>query len=204
MAGIGVGIRDGSRPLAGFGRPLLSIFTKIFIVLVMVVSVLLVGLIVAFVTNVETYRSKWSAAESQAQTFRLEAKLAQADHLSAIQAAVAERERYQNEIAQLQAQINSNNQLLLQQQGDLLRLATENATFATQLAKLAGGAEKDAQIIATLNDELTRRREREAELATRNVELSQKLNERITEVATLERYGRLLTEQLEDLSLIHI
>lgn len=181
------------------GGHVLSIFTKIFVVLVMVVSVLLVGLIVAFVTNVETYRNQFNAAQAQAETFRLEAKVGQADHLAAVQAGVAERERYQSQISALQAEINQKNQSILQQQADLVALQAENANFKTELAKLAGGAEKDAQIIATLHEELTKRRDNETRLATQNIDLSRELNERVTEVATLERHTRLLSEQIEDL-----
>jgi hypothetical protein len=177
----------------------LSIFTKIFIVLVMVVSVLLVGLIVAFVTNVDTYKQRWSTERAQAETFRLQAKLAQADHLAAVQAGAAERDRLQGEIEALRTEVNQKNQSLLLRQGEIAALQTENAGFKTDLAKLAGGAQKDAEIIATLNDELTRRREDSARKEAENIDLSRQLRERITEVATLERYGRLLTEQVEDL-----
>jgi hypothetical protein len=177
----------------------LGIFTKIFVVLVMILSVLLVGLIVAFVVNVETYRAKWVTAQAEAQVARLNYSLREADNLAAVQAASAEKEQLQTQIAALQSEITQNNQVILAQQGRIVELEAINADVRTELARLAAAEQKHAEINDTIQKEIRELREKNLTLATQNVELSQALNEKTTEANTLNRQVRFLSETIKDL-----
>ncbi|MBI1368909.1 MAG: hypothetical protein GC162_09685 [Planctomycetes bacterium] len=178
----------------------MSIFTKIFVVLVMVLSVLLAALIVPFVVNTDTYKTKWLDVQSQLEVQKYNAANRENDLAALLTAKNTEIENHKNEVARLQAEINSRDTNLQNLQANIITLENANADVRGQLARLSTGLDQATQINGMLQDEIKDRREAMLRLQTRNIELSDNLRDRTTQVDTLVRQVKLLKEQQTDLA----
>lgn len=178
----------------------MSILTKIFVVLVMVLSVLLVALVVPFVVNTDTYKAKWQQARAEKIIAQANASNREADLAAKIQSFEQQRSNLQDQISRLQSQLNERNSTIENQQGQLIELQNANEDVRGQLAQLSTGLKQATQINSMLQEEVRTRREQMLELQTRNVELNDKLRETKTQVETLTRQVRLLKEKNQDLA----
>ena len=178
----------------------MSIFTKIFVVLVMVLSVLLVALLVPFVINTEDYRGQLQNEQQQRQL---------AERRMSSQASLAEQQidsvrqtadRLRAQISDQQRTISSLERNVNERERTIAQLRNDNADVRSQLARFSSGLEQAAQINAMLQDEVRTRREGEVRLQTQAIELSDRLQQQETQVSTLERQVRLMREHNEDLS----
>lgn len=177
----------------------MGIFTKIFVVLVMVLSVLLVGLVVAFVVNVDTYKTKWATAQAEAEVAKLNYSLREKDSLAAVQKAAADSQKLQEQVQSLTAKINQDTQDALAKQGRIVELEAVNANVQTELARLAAAEQKHAEINDTIQKEVRELRAKNLDLGTRNVELSQQLAEMTSKSEQYARQVRLHEETIKDL-----
>lgn len=178
----------------------MSIFTKIFVVLVMVLSVLLAALVVPFVVNTETYREKFLSVQSQLEVQKYNAMNRESDLAAQIQSKIDLFEAQKDESARLQAELNSRDTTIQGLQAQVIQLQNANADVRGQLARLSTGLDQATQINAMLQEEIKDRRDKMLTLQTRGIELTESLRDRTTQVDTLVRQVRLLKEQQEDLT----
>ncbi|QNN25289.1 hypothetical protein HED60_24405 [Planctomycetales bacterium ZRK34] len=178
----------------------MSIFTKIFVVLVMVLSVLLAALVVPFVVNTDTYRENYLNAQSQLEVQKYNAANRENDLSAQIQDKVELINQHKDEIARLQAELNSRDTQIQGLQAQVIQLQNANADVRGQLARLSTGLDQATQINAMLQEEIKDRRDKMLTLQTRGIELTESLRDRTTQVDTLVRQVRLLKEQQEDLT----
>jgi len=178
----------------------LSIFTKIFVVLVMVLSVLLAALVVPFVVNTDNYREKWQNVQSQLNVQKYNAADREADLAQDIQKKNEMIKTYEDQVARLQAEVNNRDTQIQNLQAQVISLQNANSDVRGQLARLSTGLEQATQINEMLQSEVKNRREKMLTLQTQNIELTESLRDRTTQVDTLVRQVRLLKEQQEDLA----
>lgn len=174
----------------------MSILTKIFVVLVTILSVGLVALIVPFVANTENFRSRIS--DLQAQLAVAEAKAR--DYQVEINAA---QDRIAQQIEELNRTINTDKQTINNLQSELARARDENRTTAAELAQekatvslLSAAENQNATLLASLQRELGELREEKVTTSQRLIELADANNELAGDRQTLERNVRRLQEQL--------
>ncbi len=177
----------------------MSLFTKIFVVLVMLMSVLLVGLVVPFVVNVDTFKSRWVAAMAEAETAKANYKTREADIAATIQGYTSGLEQKEAEIARLQQMISDKDKSLASGQAEVIALQNANTDVRAQLDKLTSAEKLHAEINKMLQEEIKTRRDESLTLVQRNVELTEKLNEETTESEAMQRQVRLFKEQIADL-----
>jgi predicted nucleic acid-binding Zn-ribbon protein len=177
----------------------MSLFTKIFIVLVMVLSVLLVALVVPFVVNTDTYKAKWRDETSRRQVAEFNAAARENDLATFINTLNETIRQRDDQIARLQASVNTKDTEIQNLQAEVIQLQNANQDVRAQLARLSTGLQQQTQINGMLQDEIKDRREKMLVLQTRNVELNDKVRELLTTVDTLTSQVRLQKEQYADL-----
>jgi predicted nucleic acid-binding Zn-ribbon protein len=177
----------------------LSIFTKIFIVLVMLLSVLLASLAVVFVANTDTYRAKFQDEQAMRMIAQGNTAVREADLGVMLQARQDEIDKLKQESTALQSQINTKDGKLQEQQSQIITLQNADADVRGQLAGLRVALQQSQQILGVVETEVKQRRDDMLKLQTRNVELNDALREKITESETLTRQVRLFKEQIADL-----
>lgn len=178
----------------------MSIFTKIFVVLVMVLSVVLVALIVPFVVNTANYRDKWQSEQIAAQVAVRNAANREADLTHRLDRKSQEAHRLRQQVSSLETDLAAQNQRMNEQQRTIIRLQNENADVRSQLARLSSGLEQQAQVTGLLQEEVRERRDGQLRLQTQAIELGDELRASTTQVDTLSRQIRLLTEHNTDLT----
>jgi len=177
----------------------LSIFTKIFVVLDMILAVALVALVVPFVLNTNTFREAYNA-EVQAKVVAQANEKSMHTQIAQIQSQHAtELETKEDEISRLRSQVNLKDNKINEQAATIISLQQQNTQYAGELAVLANAERQHAQINEMLQKEIKDRRDQELKLQTRNIELADKLREQTTIGSSLERTVRRLREQLTDL-----
>lgn len=177
----------------------MSIFTRIFVVLVMILSVLLVGLIVPFVKNVDTYKQRWQDQLARANSADLAAKIKDSELAASKDTHNKQLEQLNGENARLQAMLAEKDQTLSSQQAQIVTLSNANDDVRSQLASLAAAEKLNSELLSLLKNENASLSEQALEATKKNVELAEKLNEKTTEADTLTRQVRLYAEQIKDL-----
>lgn len=181
------------------GEAPLSILTKIFVVLATVLSILLVALLVPFVQNTQkikdtnvTLTQERDVAKADAATARRLLTDAQAE---ATEAATG----FAREKAQLVAQASDLANQLAAKERDVVAAQGALTQAQSRLGELASAQEQSGKIITALNDEVKQRRDETLDLRTKNIALSDRVNELQTQNETLVQQIRLVKEQMFDL-----
>ena len=177
----------------------MSIFTKIFIVLVMLLSVLLASLAVVFVSNTDTYKAKFRDEQVARMVAVANEAAREADLGTMLQGRQDEIDKLKQESTALQSQINVKDAKVQEQQGQIITLQNADADVRGQLAGLRVSLGQAEQILGVVEAEVKQRRDDMLKLQTRNIELNDALREKITESETLTRQVRLFKEQVADL-----
>ncbi len=173
----------------------MSVLTKVFVVLVTVLSVMLVALIVPFVANTQDYKKMFSAADDQRAIAERAAAIRQ-DELSASQEKDSEQTaslKRQNE--NLVSQINLLSQSLADSEAKALNEQGKNAKFEADLSRLTSANQQYAQIAQEVQQELTRRRSDTVAQQTKIIQLGDRNNELESQLDTLTRQVRRVREQ---------
>lgn len=178
----------------------MSIFTKIFVVLVMLMSVVLVALVVPFVVNSDTYRTAYENERKLRQTALKAAQNREGDIAAALQAHQERINQLESEKAQLQAQIGDKDANIQRQQAEVVRLTAQGADYATNVARLSTSLDQYSKINDMLEAEVIERREKQLDAEKKLIETNAALRNRTTEVETLVGQTRLFKEQIEDLT----
>jgi predicted nucleic acid-binding Zn-ribbon protein len=173
----------------------LSILTKIFVVLVTVLSVLLVALIVPFVANTENFRGQLAdanrriiAAEDKARDYQVEINAAQ-------EAVRMQVEELSNKTQKLTSTINT-------LQSDLATARAEKQSETAKLAQLEASVsllsaadDTKTKMLDGMQSELTERRDQVVKLDRQRIELSDRVNQLASDNEALSRNIRRTREQ---------
>ena len=174
----------------------MSILTKIFVVLVTVLSVLLVALVVPFVANTENFRGQLTQTQQKLAAAESKARLAQTE-ISTAQAGLSQTiTNLQNEITALKEKNNT-----LQSDVDTARSARQ--AEAARLAQLDAAVtimtatnEQNAKLIDALSSEVTQRRDAMVKLERQGIEQRDQINAMQSENEGLTRAFRRASENL--------
>lgn len=177
----------------------MSIFTRIFVVLVMLLSVLLVALVVPYVVNSDNFKGKWEDERTRRIVAEVNAQMAEARVTETMQALNTEISNRDEQLQALGAQISQKDIKLGDQQAQIIQLQNLNADVRQQLATLASASDQNAKLLEVASSEVTDRREKMLRLQQKNIEVADALRSKIVESETLDRQVRLLKEQQTDL-----
>lgn len=174
----------------------MSALTKVFVLLQVVLSMLLVAGLVVYVNQAENYvginkalASKVSAAEGQATRAQSEALAARSDTQLVQQAYAARAQALNNELTNARKEVADHNAQLAKANADLAAVtgAVKSASEAMQLGQTT---------IATLQTQMGELRNSADKVQGRNTELELALSEANATLQVTERQRRDLAEQL--------
>lgn len=177
----------------------LSIFTKIFIVLVMVLSILLAALSTVYVANVDSYKTKYNDEKAKRLTADANTAAAEGTLSAKLDAIQGKLEAAQGEVSRVKSIVNTKDREIERLSGDLISAQASGADVRGQLARLASALEQSQKLLGVVDAEVKQRRDEMLKLQTRNVELNDRVHELTTQGETLVRQVRLLKEQIADL-----
>jgi len=177
----------------------LSVLTKVFVVLVTILSVMLVTVTVPFVANVENHRGQRDDALA-AKAATEELALLRQSELSALQnnqSQLVTQLKAQSE--NLITQINLLTQKLANAEASSQSQSARNTQLEADWARLTAANQQHAQIITELQSELTERREQTVSQQTRMIQLADRNNELESQLDALTRQVRRVRENLTQL-----
>ncbi len=178
----------------------MSILTKIFVVLVTVLSIALVALIVPFVAKVEDYKSQVGRADQARASAEATARLRQAE-IGALKDKESERFiALSAENTALTSQIASLTEELATSRAQYQAAQADKAKNDATIAGLTSANEQFAAITAGLQGELDQRRKQSVELATQSVQLKDRNFELQGQLDTLTREVRKLRENMTQIA----
>lgn len=178
----------------------MSTFTKIFVVLDMLLAVLLVALVVPFVVNTETYKAKYQDEVARRVVAETNAAAREADITSQIQQANTQKSELRNRISQLQNELTDRESEIQELAATKVALENANQDVRGRLADLSSSLKVSEESKSMLQEEVKSRRDEMIDLQTRVVELSDSIRERTAQVETLNRQVRLLKEENQQLA----
>ncbi len=176
----------------------MSIITKIFVVLATVLAILIVPLMIAYVNNTEHFKQQWletrgqlAAAQSAARISEAQLAQAQARFAEDIKDAEQEKAGLIDNINGLMSQIQAKDVAITDLRDQLVGVQAD-------LKQAIDSSKQAHDIIATLEEEVKRRREQAVVAEKRLVELTDQNQELETSLQLAVENVRLLKEQLAD------
>lgn len=163
----------------------MSILTRIFVVLNMILAVALTALVVPFVLNTNTYKEDYQSERARRIVAEQTAKTEQSRVSSLIANANKVADEFKGEVESLTAQNNLLSTEVQTLKADLIQSQNANADVRSQLARLSTSVEQLSKINDLLQAEVKDRRERALELQMKLVDTADKLRQRLTEVEVL-------------------
>ncbi len=177
----------------------MGVLTKVFVVLVTVLSVLLGTLAVTFVANTENYKAKLEESVADKTAAEEIARLRQSE-LNAVQSNQSEQITLFK--AQSESLITQNN-LLTQQRAEAEAAAQREtgklAKFEADWSRLTAANQQYAQMTKEIQEELKQRREQIVDQQTRSIQLADRNNELESQLAALTRQVRRVHEKMTNL-----
>lgn len=177
----------------------MSVLTKVFVVLVSILSVILVALIVPFVSNSENYRQELQDVRNELIKAQSRARLFQND-IAAVQKEDSQRVLLlEKEKADLVGQMTGLKERLNTSDIDNQQNVAKIATFEADWARLTAANQQHAQVNAQLQDELKRRREQAIDQQTKMIQLVDRNMELESQIQAQTRQVRRIREKLTQL-----
>lgn len=175
----------------------MSILTKVFVVLVAVLSVMLVALIVPFVANTENYKTQRDVAlRSKAAAEAAAAAANDKVALLASQGTATEKE--------FSEKIQALNQTLAEQargrrdaENQLAQTQAQNTKLAADVSRLSAAHDMLASVNKSIADELNQRRTSMVELQTQLIQQIDQSKSLASTVDTLNHQVRRFSEQIQ-------
>lgn len=178
----------------------MSILTRIFVVLNMILAVALTALVVPFVLNTNTYKEDYQSERARRIVAEQTAKTEQSRVSSLIANANKVADEFKSEVESLTAQNNLLSTEVQTLKADLIQSQNANADVRSQLARLSTSVEQLSKINDLLQAEVKDRRERALELQMKLVDTADQLRQRLTEVEVLTLQVRRDSEVKKELN----
>lgn len=177
----------------------MSILTRIFVVLVTLLSVLLVALIVPFVANTQNYKQLANDTAAQLAVAERLAQIKQEEINQALGEMNETVTKLRDAERNYQARITELVTTLADAQADVQQERAENLKVASDVSRLSASHEQFGLIMTQMQSELTERRERMLAQQTRVIVLTDESNELQSRIATLTRELRRMKERMATL-----
>jgi uncharacterized phage infection (PIP) family protein YhgE len=176
----------------------LSPLTKLFVILLVVLSLLLTAATVVFVSQVQDYKKNadnnqqlLNSERAKAESLRNEADAAQATAAESVRQAAAQVEASKQQMNTLQQQV-------IDRDGSLGKAQTEKAIQAADLTRLAEALKASEDTKGHLQDQLTDLRGGNDKLLEQNAQLNQSVTDLTNRLEVTERERKFLAEQLTE------
>ena len=177
----------------------MSPLTKLFVGLLVVLSLLLTASTVTFVTTLDNQRQRAQQAEQQATNQVAEAQSAKAlAEANAAQAQDAER-LAQGQVEQLKQQANSSQQLIAERDVKLADANAQRAIQAADITRLSEALKASEDTKSKLQEMVTALRAAHDQDLASAAQSSQQISDLTNRLEVTERERRYATEQLEEL-----
>ncbi len=177
----------------------MGVLTKVFVVLVSMMSVLLVALIVPFVANTENFKQQLDDA-SAAKTAAEESARLRQNELNAAQSTESEKVTLlKSQAENLITQINLLTQQLAESEARAQSESAKLSKFESDWSRLSAANQQYAQITKELQAELKQRREQVIDLQTKSIQLADRNNEMESQLEALTRQVRRVHEKMTNL-----
>jgi multidrug efflux pump subunit AcrA (membrane-fusion protein) len=180
-------------------EPFLSPLTKLFVGLLVVLSLLLTASTVTFVSTLDNQRQKAQQAQQQveAEKARADALLTQAQS-DASQAQEAQR-LAQAQVEQLKQQSNADQALLKDHDLKVAQLTADRAIQAADITRMAEALKASEDTKSKMNDMVVALRGANDQALQQAAQSSQQISDLTNKLEVTERERRYATEQLEEL-----
>ncbi|MCC6682054.1 MAG: hypothetical protein IT445_14225 [Phycisphaeraceae bacterium] len=176
----------------------MSPLTKALVVLVTILSVLELGMFVAYSSKHTQLNDKLKTAQSQLGAAQAKAAATQAE-ISAVQAKQAETFADLNaQISKLTSDLNAAITAQRSAESQILAEKARNEKTEQAIARLTAAAQQDAVLREALIGELKTSRSNEVDLRTKNVQLTDSVNELTSTSDSLDRKVRWFAEELAE------
>ena len=174
----------------------MSVLTKLFVVLVTVLSVLLVALVVPFVANTENYKEQLTKEKERRVAVDQIAAIRQSD-LSVVVDGIDDQIRsLKSENKDLIRQMNLLWSKLADAEARELAERARNDQIHADVSRMIAANEQHAEMNMALSSELTQRRNAMINLQTKMIELTDRGTELEGQLATADRQVRSFQEQM--------
>ena len=174
----------------------LSVLTKVFVVLVAILSVMLVALIVPFVANTQNYRQMADDARLQARMADESADLMKRQ-VEALEKGDTEKVvNLTNELQGLKDKFQVLQQQVAEKDAQVIRMRAQVGALEADRARLAASNQQLSQLLAKQNAELESRREQMVSLRSDMIDAETRITELEAQLATAERAVRRTREQM--------
>ena len=177
----------------------MNVVTKVFVVLVTILSVGLVALVVPFVANTEHFRQKAQEAEAAVLLAQQTAQLRQSQLADVQQKDSQMVTALKGENANLLGQINHLTQQVEERQTQLSSSQAKNASYEANLSRLTAASQQQARIITEYEGELKERREQVLKQQTQIIQLIDRNKDLDSQLQALERQVRRVSEKMTQL-----
>lgn len=172
----------------------MNILTKVFVVLMTLLSIVLVSLIIPFVANVDNFREQAAAAKSDADVARADATLARNELTTATKALGDDRSKHVVDLTRKDELIRG-----LEAQVTTAKLEVErmrNLVVQTETANvnLSAAVKQTGETLDVVQKELVLRRDETTKMARQIIELEAINNDQDSRVASLSRLVKLSEE----------
>ncbi len=174
----------------------MNVLTKVFVVLMTILSVVLVSLVVPFVANTEKFKDQVAAAEAVANAARAEAAVQQARS----EATRSEMNEQLNGFKAIENSIRQSNDnlksKLSEARSELEKSRSDLIRTQADIANLTSANDQMAKIQVDLQKELAVRRDETVKLRSQVIELGEANNNHSSATSALHRAVRLAQENL--------
>lgn len=174
----------------------MSGLTKVFVVIVALLSVMLVSLLVPFVANTQNYKDQADAARQEATLARDAAALLQTQIRALRDGETEKAANLNNEVTDLKNDFQVIQQQLAEKDAEVIRMRAQVGALEADRARLAASNQQLAQILAKQDEELESRREQMVSMRSNLIDSETRITELEAQLGTAERAVRRVNEQL--------
>ena len=174
----------------------MSVLTKLFVVLVTVLSVLLVALVVPFVANTENYKEQLTKEKERRVAVDQIAAIRQSDVSVVVDGIDDQIRSLKSENKDLIRQMNLLWSKLADAEARELAERARNDQIHADVSRMIAANEQHAEMNMALSSELTQRRNAMINLQTKMIELTDRGTELEGQLATADRQVRSFQEQM--------
>ncbi len=174
----------------------MHVLTKIFVVLVSLLTCMLVPLVVAYAYNENSYADEYAEAEAQARAAESDLQSARSGFDTARATLETENAQLQQTVGDLRRELGELEVALRQAQQQRIEAESRQSEFQAQLSTLASSIEVGQTVRETLLSEVRDLRDRMLDAERERVELDQAYQLALSEKEVAEKARRALEEEL--------
>lgn len=172
--------------------------TKLFVVLLVLLSLMLTAGTVVFVGQVQDYKKNYESEKLERETAVRRAETARSDAEAAQRISQEQRADLGRQIQDSRSQINALNQEKIDKDTQLAAEKQRGATMSIENMTLAAGVKSAQDAQSQLQSQITDLRTTNDRIVSQNAQLNQRVTELGSQLEVTERERKLLAEQLAE------